>query len=180
MAYLVQKAVLAAFGLWGLFAVSGANVNWWQINPPQQTAQHVRADAAPAPTTPLVPVAQPTPTPVTTTTITTIAGCADVKALAVSLGWPPDELETLMSVVNAESACYPWAHNLSDPNGGSYGLLQINGFWCLPSRYYPMGYLQEAGILSTCDDLFNATVNLRAGLAVLAQSGWHAWATFDG
>ena len=178
MAYLVQKAVLAAFGLWGLFAVSGANVNWWQIDPPQQTAQHVRADAAPAPTTPLVPVAQPTP--VTTTTITTIAGCADVEALAVSLGWPETELATLMSVVKAESACYPWAHNLSDPNGGSYGLLQINGFWCLPSRYYPLGYLQEAGILSTCDDLFNATVNLRAGLAVLAQSGWHAWATFDG
>lgn len=178
MAYLVQKAVLAAFGLWGLFAVSGANVNWWQIDPPRETVQHVRADTAPAPTTPLVPVAQPTP--VTTTTITTIANCDDVRALAVSLGWPPDELQTLMSVVKAESACYPWAHNLGDPNGGSYGLLQINGFWCLPSRYYPLGYLQELGILSACDDLFNATVNLRAGLAVLAESGWQAWATFDG
>jgi hypothetical protein len=178
MAYFVHKAILAAFGLWGLFAVSGANVNWWQIDPPRKTAQQVRAEAAPAPQPLRLPVAQPTP--MTTTTITTIANCADVQALAVSLGWPPDELQTLMSVVKAESECYPWAHNLGDPNGGSYGLLQINGFWCLPSRYYPMGYLQELGVLSTCDDLFNATVNLRAGLAVLAQSGWHAWATFDG
>lgn len=177
MAYVVQKAVLAVFGLWGLVAVTGANVNWWQVDPPRETAQQVRVEAAPLPATPPVAVAQPD---TTTTTITTIADCGDVERLAVTLGWPETELATLMSVVKAESACYPWAHNVSDPNGGSYGLLQINGFWCLPNRYYPLGYLQELGVLSTCDDLFNATVNLRAGLAVVAQSGWHAWATFDG
>jgi hypothetical protein len=178
MAYVLQKAALAFAGLWGLLAVTGANVNWWHVDPPQKTAQHVRAEAAPAPTTPRVPVAQPID--VTTTTVTTIANCGDVRSLAVSLGWPQNELATLMSVVEAESGCYPWAHNVGDPNGGSYGLMQINGFWCLPNRYYPLGYLQELGLLSNCDDLFNATVNLRAGLAVLAQSGWHAWATFDG
>jgi soluble lytic murein transglycosylase-like protein len=98
----------------------------------------------------------------------------------LAVGWPPDELQTLMSVVKAESRCQSWQHNVSDPNTGSYGLMQINGWWCLPSRYYPRGYLQQAGILSTCNDLFDPATNLKAGLTVLAESTWHAWATFDG
>jgi hypothetical protein len=52
----------------------------------------------------------------------------------------------------------PQRTTLSDPNGGSYGLTQINGFWCLPNSNWPIGWLQEKGILEECSDLFNATI----------------------
>jgi hypothetical protein len=177
MAFIMQKAVLAVFGVWGLFAVSGANVNFWgNVEQPAQTAQPPWVDRAPSTTTtPVVTVARST-----TTTLAVINNCGQVAALALAVGWPPDELQTLMSVVKAESRCQSWQHNVSDPNTGSYGLMQINGWWCLPSRYYPRGYLQQAGILSTCNDLFDPATNLKAGLTVLAESTWHAWATFDG
>ena len=100
--------------------------------------------------------------------------------LAQALGWPVDQLATLRYIAHAESRCMPWAHNLKDPNGGSYGIMQINGFWCLPNTYWPTGWLQAHGILATCDDLFNATINLQAARAIQSQSGWQPWSTFRG
>jgi hypothetical protein len=50
----------------------------------------------------------------------------------------------------------------TDPNGGSAGAMQINYFWCKPSRYYANGYLQAYGLIRTCDDLFDLEDNLRS------------------
>ena len=69
---------------------------------------------------------------------------------------------------------------VTDPNGGSYGIMQINGFWCLPNSNWPIGWLQAHGILATCDDLFNATINLQAARAIQSLSGWQPWTTFTG
>lgn len=176
MAYLTQKLIIGAFAIWGAFTMSGAHLNWWQAPQATETAQHVRVAGAPSTNQPPLTVAPPQY--VTTTTITTIANCGDVQRLAVSLGWPKTELATLIRVVKAESGCYPWAHNVSDPNGGSIGLMQINGFWCLPNKYWPIGWLQAHGLVDNCDDLFNATLNLKAGLAIWQTTGWHAWSTF--
>jgi hypothetical protein len=112
-----------------------------------------------------------------TTTITTIATCDDALQLALDLGFPADQLGTLDLVMYRESRCLPHAHNLSDPMSGSYGLTQINGFWCLPNSNWPIGWLQEKGILEECSDLFNATIALRATLAIYNNSGWTPWAT---
>jgi hypothetical protein len=112
-----------------------------------------------------------------TTTITTIATCDDALQLALNLGFPADQLGTLDLVMHRESRCQTTAHNLSDPNSGSYGLTQINGFWCLPNSNWPIGWLQEKGILDECSDLFNATISLRATLAIYNNSGWAPWAT---
>ena len=68
-------------------------------------------------------------------------------------------------------------HNVADPNGGSYGLTQINGFWCLPNTQWPIGWLQAQGLIEQCDDLFNAETNLRSALAIWHNSGWGPWAT---
>jgi len=112
-----------------------------------------------------------------TTTVTTIATCDDALQLALNLGFPADQLGTLDLVMHRESRCQTTAHNLSDPNSGSYGLTQINGFWCLPNSQWPIGWLQEKGILEECSDLFNATISLRATLAIYNNSGWAPWAT---
>jgi hypothetical protein len=91
-------------------------------------------------------------------------------------------MPTLDRIMYRESRCDPTQLNAADPNGGSISLTQINRFWCLPSRYYPSGYLQHVGVLDTCDDLYEPEINLRAALALVAYSesvglsSWHQWA----
>lgn len=181
MAYLFSRLAAGVFALWGLFVVSGANIGFYSPEPftPPSPANIVW-EGLERPTEALeANLEPPATTPITTTTITTIANCDDVVNLARSLGWPEHELGTLRYIANAESRCQPWAHNVNDPHGGSYGLLQVNGFWCLPNSRHPLGWLQEQGIVSTCDDLFSATANLNAGLAILGETGWQAWSTFN-
>ena len=116
-----------------------------------------------------------------TTTATTLASapktlCEQVFDTAKALGWPADQLGMLVAIAQRESRCQPDAFNPSDPNGGSYGIMQINGFWCEPSRYWPNGYLQAYGLLTKCTDLYDRETNLRAALAIYRYSnGWRAW-----
>lgn len=111
--------------------------------------------------------------------------CQEWLPLALGQGWPTDRdtAEKLMSVMWRESRCLPQALNSDDPNGGSLGLLQINQFWCQPSRYTETGWLQDMDILSDCLELFDPATNLRAGVAIYEYSlnrhgtGWHPWKT---
>jgi hypothetical protein len=170
MAYLASKLFAGLFGLWAVFGLSGANVGFYNPDPstpPSPVSMVYEGYDRP------VEVTKPT-----TTTITTIGDCSDVVSLAASLGWPASELDTLRRIANAESSCKPWAHNATDPHTGSYGLMQINGFWCLPNTYWPTGWLQAQGFVATCDDLFSATANLQAALAIWQQTGWQAWSTY--
>ena len=126
------------------------------------------ADAVPVPALP-------------STTLTTLASapktlCEQVFDTAKAIGWPIDQLGMLVAIAQRESRCQPDAFNGSDPNGGSYGIMQINGFWCEPSRYWPNGYLQAHGLLTSCTDLYDRATNLRAALAIYRYSnGWRAW-----
>jgi hypothetical protein len=124
---------------------------------------------------------------VTTTTTTTVhvspdAQCPMWWSLALSVGFTAEQMPTLDRIMYRESRCDPTQLNAADPNGGSISLTQINMFWCLPSRYYPSGYLQSVGVLNTCDDLYEPEINLRAALALVAYSesvglsSWHQWA----
>jgi len=146
------------------------------------------------------PATAPSPTATTSTTVsgqatvpilpTTVAEpvpedarCPQWWGVARDAGWAEEHLRSLDTAMWRESRCLPDQHNASDPNGGSYGLLQINGFWCLPSRYWPDGYLQAHGILGGCDDLYDPVTALSAGLAIYryaednADCGWAPWAT---
>ena len=115
------------------------------------------------------------------TTATTLASapktlCEQVFDTAKAIGWPADQLGMLVAIAQRESRCQPDAFNASDPNGGSYGIMQINGFWCQPSRYWPNGYLQAHGLLTKCTDLYYRETNLRSALAIYRYSnGWRAW-----
>jgi hypothetical protein len=117
-------------------------------------------------------------TPATTTTLPAYVNtCTQVATLALAEGLPPSELETALRVANRESRCTSDAFNAYDTNGGSYSIYQINGFWCRPNANWPTGWLQAKGIVETCSDLFDPTVNTRAMVAIWRNSGWLPWKT---
>lgn len=110
--------------------------------------------------------------------------CGQWYDLAMSVGWPAEEWSTMSYVLHRESRCNIGSHNKTDPSSGSRGLMQINGYWCRPSKWSEKGWLQDRGILNTCDDLFDPEINLRAGLAIWLYGemkhgcGWRGpWAT---
>ena len=88
-------------------------------------------------------------------------------------GWDDQTLLRLDVVMYRESRCEPDAFNPDDPNGGSRGLLQVNGSWTR--------WLRERGILQTKDDLFVPEVNLAAALVIYRYGvdrydfGWGPW-----
>ena len=94
-------------------------------------------------------------------------------ALAVNLGWPVKEYKTLIKVIKRESNGIAIAHNSKDPMSGSYGLMQINGFWCKGEN----SFLQKAGLITSCRMLLDPQTNLRAGLIIFTRSGWSPWGT---
>ena len=94
-------------------------------------------------------------------------------ALAVNLGWPVEQYKKLVMVITRESNGIATSHNTKDPMSGSYGLMQINGFWCRGAN----SYLQKAGLLTSCEMLLDPQINLRAGLIIFTRSGWSPWRT---
>ena len=115
----------------------------------------------------------------TTTTSSTIyidpytSACEQFSALAINLGWDPNQRTVLESIMKRESNCTPNAFNRKDPNGGSRGLLQINGSW--------NKWLAGLDIIDKPKDLLDPITNLRAGLAIYNYGvnrygfGWGPW-----
>ena len=156
-----------------LFISAMSVLTLWQ--PDKPTA----LDKEPAPVTVWQGLEQPAPIPPTTTTTTLITqpdACQTVFDMAKHVGWAEQDLTQLIAIAYRESRCQPDAFNPNDPNGGSAGVMQINYFWCKPSRYFANGYLQAYGLIRTCDDLFDLEDNLRSALAIFRYSnGWRAW-----
>jgi hypothetical protein len=112
--------------------------------------------------------------------------CGEWYNLAMAIGWPAEEWPIISKVLYRESRCNIDSWNKTDPASGSRGLMQINGSWCRPNKWnpHPAGWLGGLGILTSCEDLFNPEVNLRAGLAIWLYGenkhgcGWRGpWAT---
>jgi len=80
-----------------------------------------------------------------------------------------------------ESRCNASVINRDDPNGGSIGLFQINKFWCKPNKYTKQGFLQDAGVLTKCKELYNPVISGRAMMAIYDYAdnrygdGWGPW-----
>jgi hypothetical protein len=119
------------------------------------------------------------PTTTTSSTSSTIyidpysTACQQFSALAINLGWPVEQRDKLEMVMHRESRCTPNAHNKQDTVGQSYGLMQVNTFWCKG----PNSYLQKAGLVTSCENLLHAETNLKAGLIIWTRSGWSPWRT---
>ena len=103
-------------------------------------------------------------------------GCAEWADLALRAGFTPSDLPTALQVMELESMCLPDA--IGD-NGSSFGLMQINRFWCEPSRYWPNGYLQTFGMLDDCVELLDPLTNLTVAWHIAANHGWANWTTYD-
>jgi len=92
---------------------------------------------------------------------------------AVEAGWLRKNLVTLDFVMWRESRCDASAFNPNDPNGGSRGLVQVNGFWT--------PYLRSRGVLKRSEGLFNPDVALRSALEIFNYgeerygNGWGPW-----
>jgi len=113
-------------------------------------------------------------TPTTTTSVYIVppmARCGQWWGLAFEAGWQPEEMEKLDYIMWRESRCDPTQHNTTLNADGStdIGLTQINDrSWCLSTRWYPNGYLQTIGTLTSvgCEELFDPLTNLRAAKAI--------------
>jgi len=110
------------------------------------------------------------------------ARCPQWHATALATGWAHDDLPNLDHILWRESRCLPHVHYAGDPNGGSHGLTQINGYWCRPNRWSTAGWLQDRAILDTCQDLYDPVVNLTAARRVWEYAaergcGWRPWST---
>lgn len=103
--------------------------------------------------------------------------CVKVAAFALAAGLPPKQLPTALRIAHRESRCNARAFNGDDPNGGSYSVYQINGFWCRPNRFWPDGWLQAKGVLNKCSDLYQPDVQAAAMVAIYRNSGWIPWST---
>ena len=155
-------------------------------------------DTSPVVSTSIVPVTHEAPTttapapsttvPQTTTTtepplvLDFTPKCPELLELAHRVGWPYDQLPKLDRILFRESRCQAQAHNTDDPTKcGSRGVLQLNGSWVLPNRWWPIGFLPHYGLADTCDDLFDVDTNLRSGLLIYFYSlekhgdGWVPW-----
>jgi hypothetical protein len=138
------------------------------------------ASKEPSGTIALAPISvQPYLIEPTTTTSSTIyidpytTACEQFSALAINIGWDPEQRTVLESIMKRESNCTPNAINRKDPFGGSRGLLQINGSW--------HKWLIGKGIIANKQDLLQAQTNLLAGLAIYNYGmerygfGWGPW-----
>jgi soluble lytic murein transglycosylase-like protein len=104
------------------------------------------------------------------------AKCPQFWDTALQVGWKWKDLEKLDKIMYRESRCKPVAFNKKDPNGGSRGLVQINGFWT--------PWLKQRGVLSppkASQGLFNPAINLLAALHIYNYGvdrygeGWGPW-----
>jgi hypothetical protein len=114
------------------------------------------------------------------------AHCPQWWPVARDAGWTDDLLPTLDYVMWKESRCQPEVHNttLNKDKSADVGLTQINDrSWCMGTRWYPRGYLQTIGVLSTvgCEQLFDPYLNLKAAKAIHDYAlehngnGWQPW-----
>ena len=99
--------------------------------------------------------------------------CPHYWETALRVGWKWKDLPTLDKIMFRESNCIPSAFNGNDPNGGSRGLIQINGFWT--------PWLKQQGLKNAPNALFNPELNLLAGLHIYNYgvdrygNGWGPW-----
>lgn len=151
--------------------------------PPPVALSPVPVYRAPAPTTSSTTSSVPT-RPARLVLPPENSRCVQYHATAVAAGLDADMMARWDLIMWRESRCRADAHNASDPNGGSHGLVQINGYWCRPSRWSANGWLQDRGILASCDDLYDPWINLLAAAAIFEHSaadgcGWRPWTTRD-
>jgi hypothetical protein len=103
-------------------------------------------------------------------------GCQEWADTALRAGFVLDDLWIALQVAELESMCLP---DVVGDEGQSYGLMQINSYWCRPSKYWPRGYLQTQGMIDDCTELFDPLTNMWVAWHIATKYGWENWSTYD-
>lgn len=113
----------------------------------------------------------------TATTLAPVGACWPVYAYALDAGFTADEALILDAIAWHESRCNA---NAVGDSGASLGLLQIHApSWCTPNRWNPVGYLQAALVLNSCEELFDPFVAVKAARAIYLYGGFQQWSTYE-
>ena len=113
----------------------------------------------------------------TATTLAPVGACWPVYAYALEAGFTADEALILDAIAWHESRC---TANAVGDHGESLGLLQIHApSWCTPNRWNPVGYLQAALVLNSCEELFDPVVAVKAARAIYLYGGFQQWSTYE-
>jgi hypothetical protein len=159
-------ALMLAFGaLLGLVPVNAADA-------PQPSPEASRSVLVASTT-----VAPPEPVKAVLRDLETPDGesCPGWMDVAREVGWPEAELPMVGAVTYFEARC---RMDVRGDQGKSWTAFQVHtSSWCRPTRYYPDGYLQSLGIVSTCDNLLDPATAARAALAIWQYGGWAPWTT---
>jgi hypothetical protein len=178
--------MMKTFGVLLLFALSGLACDAPSDLPPEVRPVPTTTPATSVPqTAPEAPIRPDLGQPIPVPTTLPDTPCAEWYPIAVETGFPETTWERMSQIMWRESRCQPDAHYANDPNGGSFGLMQINGFWCKPRWAGDVGWLQAAGVLDTCLDLYHPEINIEASFHIFIYNiyqhgpdrGWYAWRT---
>ena len=159
--------ILAITGLLGLMPVQAVE------------APQMRQDAITAPTTtPSTPATTITPKPAKKPLEASEGqSCPGWIDVAREAGWPETELAMVGAVTYLESRCLNSVRGDKDKSWTAWQIHTTS--WCRPNRYWPDGWLQAQGIITTCDDLYDPHTAAKAALAIWQYGGWKQWTTAD-
>ena len=155
----------------------------WLLTPPKPPDFKDTVRLRPSTTTTTTMPSSPTIRMLNTVVLPHNMLCPQWAQISVDVGWREEDLPMLDYVIHRESRCFTASYSNQDPNGGSYGLAQVNGYWCEPSRWHPQGYLQAFGVLEQCSDLLHPRTNLMSARLIWLYSdnkhgdGWLPWQT---
>ena len=167
MRYLTAAAILSIAALLGLMPAMAAEA-------PKASPEPLRRPVASTSTTTTTQPPKPSRSDLERSEGQSCPGWIQV---ARQVGWPEAELPMVGAVTFAESRCLV---DVRGDKGRSWTAFQIHTpSWCLPTRYYPDGYLQSLQIVQTCEDLHNPETAARAALAIWQYGGWKQWTTWQ-
>ncbi len=178
--------MMKTFGILLLFALSGLACDAPSDSPPEVRPVPTTTPGTSVPqTAPETPIRPDLEQPIAVPTTLPDTPCAEWYPIAADVGFSETHWERMSQIMWRESRCQPDAHYPKDPNGGSFGLMQINGFWCTPRWAGDVGWLQASGVLDTCLDLYHPEINIEASFHIFIYNiyqhgpdrGWYAWRT---
>jgi hypothetical protein len=96
----------------------------------------------------------------------TVLSASEIKAYAAQAGFTGQALNTITAIALAESGGDTQATNSNDPNGGSYGLYQING-----AHFHSGGTTQACAVDPACSSAYAFTL--------WQGNGFEPWGSYD-
>jgi Lysozyme like domain len=96
----------------------------------------------------------------------TVLSPGEIKAYAAQAGFSGQALNTMVAIALAESGGDTSSQNVNDPNGGSFGLVQING-----------SHFHSGGTSKTC--ALDPQCSMNYAYELYTSQGFEPWGSYD-